>query len=346
MRRGAAVRAPDGSITFNLLTPAGEVIGRQPATGGRLYDLRDALGSVRAVVDASGAVVESRAYDAWGLAMAGRTSGPAAAREGFTGKERDAALGGPLGGLDDFGARTYSPLLGRFLQTDPAAADYPSWSPYTYTFNRPVSLVDPDGRRPTQPEGAARSADDEWRVNQRTGEIERVGSRGGSQTDYYSIGSDVGGSFVVTMRITLERNDGDINMFRIQYGEDFTISSFHAPGHSLRGFMLEPGGPATATPNQDRRVPEGLYDINAYRSRRFPDNYILSNGSVSVDRRILIHSGTYPRHTTGCLLPGAAVGDGMVIGSRIKMRELRNHLRHNPAADLNIVEGAYSKRQP
>ena len=94
-------------------SPAGAVVGRQPAAGARTYDIPDALGSVRAVVDAAGAVVESRAYDAWGLALAGRTTGPASARQGFTGKERDADAGGPLGGLDDFGARSYTPLLGR-----------------------------------------------------------------------------------------------------------------------------------------------------------------------------------------------------------------------------------------
>ena len=152
LRAPAAVRAPAGDVTYNLLTPAGAVVGRQPAAGARTYDIPDALGSVRAVVDAAGAVVESRAYDAWGLALAGRTTGPASARQGFTGKERDADAGGPLGGLDDFGARSYTPLLGRFLQVDPSAGQFPGWSPYTYTLNRPLSLVDPDGRAPAPPD--------------------------------------------------------------------------------------------------------------------------------------------------------------------------------------------------
>jgi RHS repeat-associated protein len=147
--RPAAVREPGGTVTFNLLAPNGDVVGRQPASGGRLYYLRDNLGSVRAVVDAAGAVVESRAYDAWGVALAGRTSGQFSTAQGFTGKQRDAAAGGQLGGLDDFGARSYSPLVGRFLQVDPSESDYPAWSPYVYTFNRPVSLVDPDGRAPS-----------------------------------------------------------------------------------------------------------------------------------------------------------------------------------------------------
>lgn len=50
----------------------------------------------------------------------------------------------------DYGARFYSPALGRFPGVDPLA-DHPrlnSWSPYTYTFDNPIIYTDPDGRSP------------------------------------------------------------------------------------------------------------------------------------------------------------------------------------------------------
>jgi hypothetical protein len=51
-----------GSLShWNVVLPSGEVIGRHLASGGRRYYLKDHLGSVRAVVDATGAVKESRA---------------------------------------------------------------------------------------------------------------------------------------------------------------------------------------------------------------------------------------------------------------------------------------------
>lgn len=37
-------------------------------------------------------------------------------------------------------------VVSRWLSPDPLAADFPSWSPYTYTYNNPILYVDPDGR--------------------------------------------------------------------------------------------------------------------------------------------------------------------------------------------------------
>ncbi len=45
----------------------------------------------------------------------------------------------------DFGARLYSPGLGRWIAPDPANEKYYDLSPYAYCANNPVNLVDPDG---------------------------------------------------------------------------------------------------------------------------------------------------------------------------------------------------------
>jgi RHS repeat-associated protein len=54
-------------------------------------------------------------------------------------------------GLYDYGARWYDPAVGRFTTVDPAANKMPSWSPYNYTFNNPVKLIDPTGMWPENP---------------------------------------------------------------------------------------------------------------------------------------------------------------------------------------------------
>ena len=143
--------ALDGSVTVGVFSATGALkewnvlaggapIGRQPATGARLYYHADALGSVRSVTNNAGAVVEARDYDPWGLALSGRQSG-SGTREGFTGHEYDGETG-----LNYAGARYYMPALGRFTSTDPHAVSYPGWSPYHYGANNPLGVTDPTGR--------------------------------------------------------------------------------------------------------------------------------------------------------------------------------------------------------
>ena len=36
---------------------------------------------------------------------------------------------------------------------DPLADDFPAWSPYNYTLNNPVRLIDQGGRKPGNPQG-------------------------------------------------------------------------------------------------------------------------------------------------------------------------------------------------
>jgi RHS repeat-associated protein len=46
----------------------------------------------------------------------------------------------------DFEWRGYDPMLGRTWQIDPHAENYYSWSPYSWAFNNPINIIDPDGR--------------------------------------------------------------------------------------------------------------------------------------------------------------------------------------------------------
>jgi len=75
------------------------------------YPLLDALGSVRRLTDAAGAVTLARSYDAFGNIR--HSSGVGWTPLGFTG-ERMGAADGTL----YLRARHYSPTLGRFLQRD------------------------------------------------------------------------------------------------------------------------------------------------------------------------------------------------------------------------------------
>src|SRR5690606_4564831 len=61
--------------------------------------------------------------------------------------ERDAHTG-----LDYRGARYYDSDISRFLSTDPWQAKYPAWSTYNYVMGNPISLIDPTGKGPDDPD--------------------------------------------------------------------------------------------------------------------------------------------------------------------------------------------------
>jgi len=123
--------------------------GKEPGT---LYVHTDHLGSVDALTNEKGTVVERRSYDAfgqrrnptWGQAPPG--SFASKITKGFTGHEHDDELG-----LVNFKGRILDPKLGRFLTTDPIVSNLyfgQSFNAYSYTLNNPLAFVDPSGFQP------------------------------------------------------------------------------------------------------------------------------------------------------------------------------------------------------
>jgi RHS repeat-associated protein len=112
-----------------------------------VYYHTDAIGSVRMVTDASGAVVARYDYLPFGERWETAPPNTNPDVRQFTGKARDAETG-----LDYFGARYMRAQSGRFLTVDPrlgvdvALLDPQRWNRYSYVGNRPTRVVDPDGR--------------------------------------------------------------------------------------------------------------------------------------------------------------------------------------------------------
>ena len=103
------------------------------------YYITDHLGSVRAVTDAEGEVLDTFDYMPYGSEISSRSSATTDYR--FTGKERQSMVNNSI--YDSF-AR-FQNTYGRFMSIDPKAESFYHISPYTYCAGDPVNLVDPDG---------------------------------------------------------------------------------------------------------------------------------------------------------------------------------------------------------
>lgn len=143
------VGAPTGTAVKTYL-PSGLGFEIEKAGVSTLYYThRDRLGSVIALSDAAGNLIEPSAYDSWGKRR--ELAGPATPdtidgvldNKGFTGHEMLDRMD-----LVHMNGRVYDPLLARFLSADPVIQDpehSQSYNRYSYVWNNPTNLTDPTG---------------------------------------------------------------------------------------------------------------------------------------------------------------------------------------------------------
>ncbi len=114
-----------------------------------VYVHKDHLGSIQALTDEAGAMIEEYSYDAWGLRRDPNTWIPfedpqqLQTDRGFTGHEHL-----DLFALVNMNGRVYDPVIGYFTSPDPLGgvpSNTQAFNPYTYVMNNPLSLVDPSG---------------------------------------------------------------------------------------------------------------------------------------------------------------------------------------------------------
>ena len=140
----------EGSFVYTVTnnTPTLEAAhftdGQLKATGVN-YTLTDHLGSVRAVVDANGTLLEQNDYYPFGSRHVNVSYASSDNRYTFSGKEEQDLL--DLNTYD-FGARIHGSNLTRWTTADPLCEDYYSLSLQNYCLNNPVRLIDPTGAHP------------------------------------------------------------------------------------------------------------------------------------------------------------------------------------------------------
>jgi RHS repeat-associated protein len=125
------------------------------------------------------------------------------AKEGYTGKERDAETG-----LDYFGARYYLAAIGRFGAIDRFFDQYPTISPYQYAGNNPLNLIDINGDSlwvgGNKPEAALKDLQDLAGSDQGRVSVDENGKIS-VNTDGYETGTNPGLDIIVKIVLASER---------------------------------------------------------------------------------------------------------------------------------------------
>jgi len=140
-------RAADGSLVARYVHgPNVDEILCKTTAGGTVYYHEDRLGSIVALTNASGAVVERYAYTGFGQSEIRNATGALLAESGhgnrfrYTGREWV-----PVLGLYDYRNRYYSVSLARFLGADPIGFGASDANLYRYVKNNPSDRTDPYG---------------------------------------------------------------------------------------------------------------------------------------------------------------------------------------------------------
>jgi RHS repeat-associated protein len=153
----------------------------------KIYYHSDHLGSASFVTDRGGDVVQHLQYLPYGeLFVSQRNTEEFDSRYKFTAKELDNETN-----YTYFGARYYDSELSVWLSVDPMSDKYPSLSPYCYSANNPVVLVDPNGTSISEFDengNFLRTIKDNWWHNTFVGRKGRIVDGDGNVTQSFKFG--------------------------------------------------------------------------------------------------------------------------------------------------------------
>ncbi len=299
----------------HLIYGNGRIGLRYKGSGKEVYQLKDHLGNIRAVVTrGSNEVTDAADYYPGGMRMPGRNL-VGDYRYDYQGQEFDKETGKVA-----FEARLYDPRINRWLTTDPAKEFF---SPYLAMGNNWMNVTDPDGRCTDCPD------------NPKVGDTydhEVYGTIKYSESGWYSDGHGL----ILEGEVTITADFDFMHIYRYKQNDFATIGTFTFG--DVTGYILEPAGPDTTDTDQDRRIPEGTYKAVWHNGKKFQGVIKLFNDQVPLGRAILIHNGNYPMNTSGCLLPGCTYdGDTTVNNSNTKRVELTNAIEAIDIENLRIV---------
>ena len=207
------------------------------------YFHADHLGSTSAITDANGSLSQHVLYFAFGETFVEEHRNSINSPYLYNGKEYDSETGRYY-----YGARYYDPRISLWIGVDPMAGKYAFLSPYNFTLNNPVVLVDPDGQDPL------RRAKNYAQRNNVTKSL-KYGATNYERTQNGSVilswsGENADGEFNIVNK-TFNRNFGD------KIGS-FFAGIFSGLGKNGSGQIVDRGGLIVSSDgNNNRPQPQG-----------------------------------------------------------------------------------------
>jgi RHS repeat-associated protein len=172
----------------------------------------DHLGSSNYITNLAGNVSQHMEYLPFGETLVEEHLNSNNSPYKFNGKELDEETGNYY-----YGARYYDPKMSIWLSVDPLAEEYPGWSPYNYTLNNPINLVDPDGKAPT----------DHWKIDNK-GNARLIDTKG----DKVWIKNKGDKNYTLITNYNFSKNKKAIKTIVNHYASDFSL--FESKNHKTK----------------------------------------------------------------------------------------------------------------
>lgn len=245
------------------------------------------LGNVDLITNKRGEVHQFFLYTTWGESLHqynAQTTGFDSPYR-FNGKELDEETGNYY-----YGARYYDPKVSVWLSVDPLASSFPHQSPYAFTDNNPVNLVDPTGMSAESPWIYDQQADGSYQrregVENDGGENFHTYNNNDGTTSYYNQSE---GTFVTvdnsetTQKVNEVRSEPETRLGSLGIGVNFEVM--------YPGSMTDDGEPAGYGLSLDLMA-DADNNLSLFKTTKTADNSMKNQFGLSIDLQFSFTTGT------------------------------------------------------